>query len=200
MALETILAAIADEAETEVERIADEASRRVDTILADADDRARDEQVRWEGSRDEETKQAVAGIVNRAQLEADRRVADAREDLFQEALGRLIDRIHEAVAGPDYPAIFRALLTEAGSVVPDQDAAILVRPADVELAELVARERGITGTVKGVLDCVGGLDVETGDGRSVRNTIDSRLLRSERPMRRLAVQVVPEMASGRPAT
>lgn len=200
MGLDTILGAIAAEAEREGERITDEASRRVESILADADDRARDEQTRWEISRVEETNQTVAGIVNRARLEADRRVADAREALFQEACRALIERIEETVSGPEYPAIFRALHTEAGSAVPDLDADLLVRPADVELAERVARERGATGTVKGVLGCIGGLDVESGDGRSVRNTIDSRLQQSERRMRRLAVQMVPELASTEPAT
>ncbi len=80
-------------------------------------------------------------------------------------------------------------------MVPDTDAAVLVRPTDVELAERIARDRGATGPVSGVLDCIGGLDVEAADGRSVRNTVDSRLLQAERRLRRLAVEVIPAMAS-----
>ena len=53
----------------------------------------------------------------------------------------------------------------------------------------------MNGTVEGVLDCIGGLDVEAADGRSVRNTLDSRLSQSERRLRRLAVQLIPEMSS-----
>ena len=195
MSLETIVAAIAAEADAEVQRIEDETSVRVESILNEARTRALSEQEAWEESRSEETIQAVARVVNRARLEADRRVADAKEALFQEALGRLVERIRQAIAGPDYPGIFRALHTEALTVVPDPGATVLVRPMDLELAERVARDRGATGVVKGALDCVGGLDIEGADGRSVRNTVDSRLQQSERRLRRLAVQAIPEMTS-----
>ena len=195
MALETIVAAIAAGADVEAERISDEASRRVESILAEARARANEEQAYWEDFRAEETKQAVSAIVNRSRLDSDRNVADAREALFQEALGRLADRIQQVVEGSEYPEVFRALHTEAVTVVPDPDATLLVRPEDVELAQRVTRDRGATSVVKGVLACIGGLDVEADDGRSVRNTIDSRLLQSERRLRRLAVQVIPQMAS-----
>lgn len=195
MSVETIVGAIAAEADAEVERIAEEAARRVESIFAGARARSHEEQTRWEGSRAEETSQAVAGIVNRARLDSDRKVADAREAMFQVALGHLVDRIEEVVAGSEYPGIFRALHAEAMSVVADPGATMLVRPSDVGLAGRVARDHAVTGEVKGVLDCIGGLDVESDDGRSVRNTIDSRLLQSGRRLRRLAVQVIPEMAS-----
>lgn len=195
MALDTIVAAIAAEADSEVERITDEASLRVESILAEARSRSQEEQAHWEDSRAEETNHAVAGIVNRARLVSDRKVADVKEALFQEALGRLVGRIHQEVAGSEYPGIFRALHAEAIAVVPDPDATLLVRSEDVELALRIAREAGSTGAVKGVLECIGGLDVEADDGRSVRNTVDSRLVQSERPLRRLAVQVIPEMGT-----
>lgn len=195
MSLENIVAAIAAEADSEVARLTEDASRRVESILAEARVRAHHERVRWEDSRSGETSQAVARIVNRARLESDRGVADAREALFQEALARLVDRIRVAVQGPGYPGVLRALLDEAVLVVPDADATVLVRPTDLELAEDIARDRGATGAVRGVLDCIGGLDVEADDGRSVRNTLDSRLLQAERRLRRLAVEVIPEMAS-----
>lgn len=195
MALDTIVAAIAAEADAEAERIMSEAAERVTSILSEARRRADDEQAHWEASRSEETSLAVSGIVNRARLEADRKVADAREALFQDAMKRLADRIRHLVDGWDYPGILRSLHTEATVIVPDRDASILVRPADLSLAERIARERGMTGTVQGVLDCIGGLDVEAADGRSVRNTLDSRLSQSERRLRRLAVQLIPEMSS-----
>jgi vacuolar-type H+-ATPase subunit E/Vma4 len=195
MALETIVAAIAAEADAEAERILSEAAERVASILSEARRRADDEQAHWEESRAEETSLAVSGIVNRARLEADRQVADAREALFQDAMRRLADRVRHVVEGPDYPGILRALHTEATVVVPDPDATILVRPADRAIGERIAREREMNGTVHGVLDCIGGLDVEAADGRSVRNTLDSRLSQSERRLRRLAVQLIPEMSS-----
>ena len=194
MALDTIVAAIAAEADAEAERILSEAGERVAAILSEARRRADDEQAHWERSRAEETDLAVSGIVSRARLAADRKVADAREALFQDAMKHLADRIGHMVDGPDYPGILRALHTEAMVVVPDPDATILVRPADRGLAGQIARERGMNGAVQGVLDCIGGLDIEAADGRSVRNTLDSRLSQSERRLRRLAVHLIPEMS------
>ena len=66
------------------------------------------------------------------------------------------------------------------------------RHEDRELAQRLIAERGGRGTVDATRSCIGGLDLETGDGRCVRNTFDSRLSLSERRLRRLAVATIPE--------
>ncbi len=195
MGLETIVGAIADEADAEVSEIRSEADVQVARIRADAAERAAEERDRWSRSRDEEADRVVAGIVNRARLHADRKVADAREELFQEALGRLREEVIDVVEKGDYARVFRGLYDEALKVIPDPDATVLVRPADAHRASEVVRGRGATGEILSVLDCLGGLDIEAVDGRSVRNTLDARLAQSERRLRRLAVELVPQLSS-----
>ena len=194
MGVETIVEAIGSEAAEQVAAIESERDRTIERIAKEANARADAERQKWASSRDEEAERKRAGIVNRARLEADRRIAEVREDLFQQALARVEGMLEELTGEPRYEEIFKALYEEAISVVPDADATVLVRPEDRELAERLLSERGGVGSVAATLSCIGGLDVETDDGRSVRNTFDSRLALSERELRRLAVSIVPEFA------
>lgn len=194
MGVETIVEAIGSEAAGQIAAIESERDRTIERIAKEASARADAEHQKWASSRDEEAERKRAGIVNRARLEADRRIAEVREALFQQALARVEGMLEELTGEPRYEEIFKALYEEAISVVPDADATVLVRPEDRELAERLLSERGGVGSVAATLSCIGGLDVETDDGRSVRNTFDSRLALSERELRRLAVSIVPEFA------
>jgi vacuolar-type H+-ATPase subunit E/Vma4 len=194
MGVETILEAIGSEAAAQVAEIRAECERRVESIAEEARARADDERREWAASRDEETDRKRAGIVNRARLDAERRLADVREELFQQAVTRLRVLLGEMTEEPRYEAVFEALYREATSIVGDPDATVLVRAEDCELAERLIAERGGTGPVDATLSCIGGLDVETADGRCVRNTLDSRLSQSERSLRSLAVAEIPEFA------
>lgn len=195
MALESILGAIRAEAEAEAAEIRSAASARVEQILEEAEDRAAGERRRWAESRDAEAARAAEGIVNRAALEADRRLAMAREELFCSALERLRNRLGALTAEPGYRTILQALHEEAATVVPDHDAVVMVRPEDEDLMREIARRRGPSPELDPTLDCVGGLDIVARDGRAVRNTLDARLARSDRGLRKLALEVIPEFAS-----
>lgn len=195
MALESILEAIRAEAEAEAAEIRSTASSRVHQILQVAEERAADERRRWAESRDEEAARATEGIVNRAALEADRRLAMAREELFGAALERLRNRLGALTAEPGYRTILEALYEEAASVVADHDAVVMVRPEDEELMREIAGRRGASPALDPTLDCAGGLDIVARDGRAVRNTLDARLSRSDRHLRKLALEVLPEFAS-----
>ncbi len=95
------------------------------------------------------------------------------------------------MTSPDYEQTLGALYREASAVVPDDDAMVLVRKAD---EPLMRRLVGGAASVEGSLTCLGGVDIEAPDGRGVRNTLDSRLARSEPELRHLAVQMIPELA------
>ena len=197
MGVETIVEAIDSDAAAQVAAIAAERDRTIDRIAEEARARAEVERQTWAESRDEEAARRRAGIVNRARLEADRRLAEVREELFQRALSRVAVMLEELTTEPRYEEIFRALYREAVKIVPDGDATLLVRHEDRELAQRLIAERGGRGTVDATRSCIGGLDLETGDGRCVRNTFDSRLSLSERRLRSLAVATIPEfMGSG----
>ena len=194
MGVETIVEAIGSEAAAQVAAIEAERDRTIDRIVADAKARADAERQKWTDSRNEEAERKRAGIVNRARLEADRRLAEVREELFQRALDRVRGMLEELTTEPRYEEIFRALYAEAAKIVSDEDATVLVRPEDRERAERLIAERNGEGSVEAALSCMGGLDIETDDGRCVRNTFDSRLALSERGLRSLAVATIPEFA------
>ena len=195
MALESILEAIRAEAEAEATEIRSAASSRAHQILQEAEERAADERRRWAESRDGEAARAAEGIVNRAALEADRSLAMAREELFGAALDRLRVRLGALTTDPGYRSILEALYEEAASVVGDHDAVVMVRAEDEDLMREIAERRGPSPTLDPTLDCVGGLDIVARDGRAVRNTLDARLSRSDRHLRKLALEVIPEFAS-----
>jgi vacuolar-type H+-ATPase subunit E/Vma4 len=192
MGLDAIIDAIAAEAESHRAEIRAETDARVDEILRRARAGAAEDQDRLEHARDEEAQRASARIKNRAQLEADRQLARARELLFQESLDRLRDRLTDIVAGPGYEEILLALYSEAASVVPDDDATILVRAADRRSAEGMVTTGATVSRIDASLQCTGGVDIEAKDGRAVRNTLDARLRRCESELRHLAVQLIAD--------
>lgn len=197
MGLEAIVSAIAAEAATQVAEMRAGAERQVAELLEEARTRADLERHEREVGRDADAERARARIVNRAHLEADRRMAEAREQLFQEALVRLHHRLEELAAGPAYPDILRRLLSEATAVLHDDSLTIRVRTTDGPAMHQIVAETLMHAGVDPSLECLGGLDLETADGRAVRNTVDARLARSERQLRLTAVEVIPELATGR---
>lgn len=194
MGLDAIVGAIASEAEARVAAIETETDAQVGRILDAAHDAADLDLARLRHARDEAAQRATARIVNRALLEADRQLSLVREGLFQQALDRLRSRLEVLVASPRYAEVLGALYTEAATVVADDDAVVLVRPDDQELIERLGEERLGKGQIEGSLRCLGGVDIVAKDGRAVRNTLDARLARSERELRHVAVQTIPELA------
>ncbi len=195
MGIEAIVDAIGTEAEAERARIRADTEERVARIMADAQQRSDEVMHRLEASRDEEATAAAAAIINRARLGADRHLAAIRESLFEEAVDRLRQLLADAVAGPEYDEMLTRLYDEAVVVIGTEAATVLVRPQDAELMSSIIDTAGHSNTVVGSLTCIGGLDVEAGDGRSVRNTIDSRLEKSDPRLRQLAVEMIPELAA-----
>ena len=195
MGVEAIVEAIGSEAGAERDRIRADAEERIARISAEAEQRSEAVMHRLEASRDDEAARAAAAIVNRARLEADRHLAAIRESLYQEALDRLRRRLADVVAGPGYEQMMTRLYDEAVSVLDADEVKVLVRPEDGELMSRIIDTAGHSHTVEASLACIGGLDVEVADGRSVRNTIDSRLARSDRRLRQLSVEMIPELAA-----
>lgn len=199
MGLEAIVSAIAAEAATQVAEIRAGAERQVAELLDEARIRADLERREREVGRDAAAERARARIVNRAHLEADRLLAEAREEMFQEALVRLHRRLEEVAAGDEYPDILRRLLAEATAVLHDEGLTIRVRASDGPAMQRIVAENSMQSAVDPSLECLGGLDLETADGRAVRNTVAARLVRAERQLRLTAVEVIPELATGRAA-
>lgn len=193
MGLEAIVSAITEEAADQVAAGRAQTESRLRAIRAEAEQRAESERQRWSVSRHEEADRASARIVNRARLGAERRLAQAREELFREAIDQLRDLLAEFVNSSAYEDAFSNLYREAAAIVPDGDATILVRASDVALVQRLPRATSALVSVS--TDDSGGLDIEAPDGRAVRNTFAARLNRCERRLRLLTVEMIPEMAT-----
>ena len=99
MGVETIVEAIASEASAQIADIRADRDRRVAAIVEDARNRADAERRRWAASRDEEAERKRSGIVNRARLEADRRVSGRSERVCGLSLDRWIVGKRSNLAG-----------------------------------------------------------------------------------------------------
>jgi len=179
MALADVLAAIRRDADEEAARILGEAREEAARIGRAADEEA----VRLHGAllreaereRDERMRRAECA----ARLEARRREREAREAWYQEAVGRVRERLEAARRDPRYARWFAALREEAERALPDATV-LRTDPMDAGLVH----DAGLDAT----LATWGGVELAADDGRVVRNTLEERLRRAEPALRRLALR------------
>lgn len=195
MPLPEILAAIDDEARERTASLLAEAEKRCHSVLAAADERAESERLRMASAKDAAAQLAAARIVNQAHLEADRALGATRERLYRIAVEEASRRLASLRESPRYDEVFHRLLVEAHDALPEAEAAA-VDPRDGAVIRSTAQDLGLSLTVQHSLDTWGGVELSTGDGRTVRNTLESRLYKADRAFRRLAVTMCPELAAG----
>ena len=113
--------------------------------------------------------------VNAARLEHKKRIARVKEAAIEDVFEQAVARLRESRAGAEYPSMFRALAEEALDGL-GEDVAVLVDPADEELARRSLQGLGVSAEVRGELSTGGGLVAITGGGRVMRrNTLEDRL-------------------------
>ncbi|MHC4959256.1 MAG: V-type ATP synthase subunit E [Planctomycetota bacterium] len=179
MALQDILLAIRRDSDAEAERLDSQADGEADALLAGARKEAQALKARAAAARASETAAAAARVRNRAALEAGRLVRQAREDVYQRALGRLRETLGQVRGRDDYALVLDALVAEARRALPDASET-LCDPRD---------EHVLTPTtcrLKTTLATWGGVTLASDDGRSVVNTLERRLERAEPELRCLA--------------
>lgn len=194
MPLPEILTAIEDEAAARAAAIAVDARRRSEAVLSAARERAESERRRLAAARDGAAGLASARIVNQARLEADRALHAAQEELYQQAVDQARHRLSSLRETPAYPEVFGVLLAEAQRALPDADT-VRIDPRDDDVASS-ALDPGHPIVVDRSLTTWGGVQLTTDDGRLVDNTLESRLYRADPALRRLAVSICPELATG----
>jgi vacuolar-type H+-ATPase subunit E/Vma4 len=192
MPLPEILTAIDEEANRQVSSIEQDARRRGQAILDEARAKAKAERARLSTSREAAGRQTVARLVNHARLEADRALRLAQEELYQTALQRAGARLAKVRDTASYPAVFTDLLVEATDFLPDA-ITLAVDPRDEHLARTVTQDLGLSFEISPSLTTWGGVQLTTGDGRLVENTLESRLYKADPALRRLAVSMCPEL-------
>lgn len=195
MALDDILAAIRRESADEIGAIEASAERRVAEILDEARRRAAAEaEGLVEARRDREVARAAA-LANRARLDADKALRAVRAALVEQAIDDARLRLSGVRAAAGYPELAARLLDEATAVLAEARI-VRVDPADEELFHRLLAGGG--WTVQPVLETWGGVEVATGDGRVVQNTVESRLDRATPELRRLAVTSIPVLGGALP--
>lgn len=197
MALEDILDAIRSEADAEIDRIRAESADAITAVLDEGLTEAKSVEEAASASLDEQAAQQRARIVNRAHLVVERRLRTAADEVYEELLTEVVQRLARQRDSPDYVVLFRRLFDECREVLPD--ARILrVDPADEDLANHMLAEVGIDSfSIDPSLDSAGGLELLTDDRRRcVRNTLEARIDRADRVLRSLAATKVPALYGG----
>ncbi len=191
MSLDAILDAIAAEADAETASLREEAARRREEIIATARRRVAEERERLVGERRRDAEVVAERVVNRARLDAERGIRAAREGLYAEAVEAAVSRLARLRDEPGYPDVLAALLAEADAAFPPGTAGTVVHvdPRDAALAGELAGGRPVLAD----LETAGGVDVDDGAGRRVRNTVETRLGRADGEIRRRALAVLPEL-------
>lgn len=194
MALDDILAAITAEADAEITRVDQAAREKVEAIRRRAEEEANRAEAAASSVLDDDAKRARAQVVNRARLAVERRVSATAEEIYQELMEEVEQRLAGVRSRPDYPELFRRLFDECRAIL-DDGRLIRIDPADEALARTVLEQAGSDGfVVDSGLASAGGLELATADGRRrVQNTFESRTWRADRALRSLAATLVPPL-------
>lgn len=191
MALPDIVEAIRAETDARILAIQREAEERAAVIRQEGSDAAAAAETALAGARAEEAARAQDRIRNRARLESDRLVREAREAIVQQIFSDVELRLSRLAETEEHAGLFRQLAEEAISVLPEASVAH-VAPHDEP------RARAFFDTdveVVADLETRGGLVLTSRDGRTVHNTLEVRVQRAEPHMRRLIAQLVPELGA-----
>jgi vacuolar-type H+-ATPase subunit E/Vma4 len=115
-----------------------------------------------------------------------------REELIASAFALAKEYLAEVRRQTEYPRLLRRLTDEAVVELGESSLVILrVDPCDTMLVEPILAELGVSATVEPVLDCIGGLEACTADGRIVvSNTFETRLGQARLRLRREVADLV----------
>jgi vacuolar-type H+-ATPase subunit E/Vma4 len=184
MALENLLAGLKADADAETARLEAETQAESDRIVDNARAEARLLQEQAVRADERELRQEAEQRRANARLDAAAGLREAREELFQEFLTEVRTRLSALRDRPDYRDLLRALIRESLHALPV--ATILrVDRRDEPLARDVLEELDAELDVDTGLKTAGGVELESTDGRTVRNTIEERFANAEPALRLL---------------
>jgi len=177
MAIEDILKALDDQAQTDCEEVLNEAQQHAQHILDEAERQAEEIHEGFVRQVERVATADASKTINAARLEAKMRVSSVKGD----GVASVFDAARSAlptVRESGYDRLFSALAAEALQGL-SGDIVIHVVPDDVTLAEQAASAAGASAQVVGDLNATGGLVVEAHGGRIIRrNTLEDRLDRT----------------------
>jgi len=182
--LKDLLAAIEREADEELSRLEAESRAEAEEILRSAREEA--EVVRASILRPAQAEAQAEAYrrVARARLAAQNARRAVREEAFARLLAKARSELSEQRESGGYRATLDALLREALAALPEARI-VHTDPRDKALVSVLVEDLGADLTVEPTLDTAGGVALETGDGRLLRNTFEERLANAEPQLRLL---------------
>ncbi len=184
MALEDILRALEEKAETRIEGIQLEAQQRVAEIISEVErDAEHTRRVRLRKVEDAVRSESTA-IVYSASLKAKNELIRAQEETVDEAFRLAEKRLAELNKDQSYPAILGTLLDEVLEFF-EGEAVLQVRPEDRSPVESMMADRQRQYRISETpLTASGGLVASSPNGEvTVSNTLESRLDRARDKLR-----------------
>lgn len=182
MSLVDLLAGLEAEAAAETARLEAETRAEADRILEAA--RAEAQAVRDQAARagESDLQREAEHVRARARLAATAVLRQAHEDAFLESLAEVRARLDAVRESPGYRSVLRALIRESLAALP---AATVLRvdARDERLAAELLGELDADVHVAAALETAGGVELEGGGGRVVRNTVEERLANAEPELR-----------------
>ena len=196
MALQDLLSAIRAEADAETARVESESRLETGRILTAAEREAGElEGARLRRARGElDTELARRRAL--ARLAAARVLARGREQVFDELVDELRRRLGDLRGSDGYRKLFAQLLHESVAALPTARQ-LRVDPRDEALARELAADLGGGLEVRPELCTAGGVELQTADGRRLRNTFEARLEAAEPELRMSCGRLLAELARNR---
>lgn len=191
MALEDILEAIRSESRQSAAAVVAEAEARAEEIQAVARRDAATEEARLASSLDDRARVERRRRLSHARLHAAARRREAREQVYQDALSRVEERLRAVRGSPRYRGVLAGLYDEAVAVLSEADA-VHVDPGDVDLVRAIMADRGDDLEIETEEMPLGGLRL-TAARHAVDNSMASRLDRADGYLRDVAGAEIPEL-------
>lgn len=199
MALQSILQAIADDAEAQaaviIAQAEADASLHLQSARGDAEERRQGILLKAGVEAENERSR----LLHRARLDVSRVLVAAQEQAFQAIMAHTSELLSDARSRADYPVMFAALMQQALAAT-SGPVSVSVHAADMTLASsiLAANTAQAPASVhdrivrlEAGLDTWGGVVVRNEDGRVVTtNTLESRLERSLPDLRPLLTPIL----------
>ena len=175
MALEDIFRALEEQADKDSEAVLSEARAHAAAIVEEAQAaaaRTRDEHVEQAGKS---ARARSAQDLNSSRLEARKQLAGVKEGAVSVVFDDALVELAKVRSGSGYPEVFARLADEAIEGV-SAEFALLVDPADAELAASYMTNKGLSAQVRPELTTAGGVVVAFDNDRVMRrNTLEDRL-------------------------
>lgn len=194
MGLPEILETIRAQSEETAAGIVADAETEAQSVLSRARTEANFEERRLAGSLDDRIRLEQARILSRSLLEAARARRAAREDVYRRVIEAVTERLAELRSSDRYHQLLGSLLDEAMATMPGATT-LEIDPSDRVVVDGVISTRNLDITIETEEMPLGGL-VLRAPGRTVDNTLATRLSRADNHLRFVAGEMIPELRGG----